>query len=57
MTGYDIQGTPFWLCVRPECMVVFKMEHMHYRKLIPLIEYYEVRCCVCQRRLGDKEGL
>lgn len=55
-TGYNVTATPFWLCRRPECLVVLKLSDYRYGPLVP-VSWGEVKCVICRRTLQDMEGL
>lgn len=64
-TGYDLVYTPWWLCTRPECLVVLKLSGQlnEYKTSNPVslwpvsIRSSACRCVICDRPLGKKEGL
>lgn len=57
--GYDVMGTNLWLCVRPECVIAFKLSGREYSSIAPVHRFepttYRLReacCCICGHKLA-----
>lgn len=54
--GYDITGTLLWLCSRPECLVLYRLQGNDDGPLKPITlkdgPRGSIRCCICMEMVG-----